>query len=337
MSFEQNNQYNNQVNRIANNVSLQTNNVPLNNRYTPPKETLGSRVKTDLLINGAMGGVLGDSTIKLKGFKEHGFVDATKSGVSKFGRGFVGGIATSPQASIAMYAGDKATERLKKHYLENDDKASLLHAGMIAAPAAIGGTYGFGAMMHGSDNIGKVFSAKNKQQRVSAVKNLFNPMQHLKRGINETKDGFKAFNLKNKMGTGSRLMKGFNLLGLGLAAYQGYDYYKKKKAQEKAKANLNASNPYIQKTAGVPILSPLIEVLEHKSDLKKMENEYGKSLARASKEYKEVLNKKKQALEDAFYDVAGVGIVGTGGKIFYDKVKSWANTPSVNNQTQFTY
>jgi len=317
---------------------LQSNNIQgtSNNSQYNQQDNLFQRIKSDLLINGLMGGAMGDGS-KFIPNTNAGFINKTvqktKNFGKGFGRGFVGGVITSPQASVAMYAGDKATKKLKEYYLKNDDQASLLHAGMIAVPSAIAGTYGFGAMMHGSDNAKHLFTAKNKQQRLNAIKNLVNPIEHFKRGIHETKDGFKAFNLKNKMGVGSRLMKGFNLLGLGIAAYQAYDYYKKKKEEEKNK-QLNKFN-YIQKTAGLPIYSSLKDFFHHRSALKKIEHNYGKTLGSATKEYQEHLEQKNKALGDVGYEAIGLGLVGYGSKMMLDKFKHvlYNNEP----QTQFTY
>jgi hypothetical protein len=339
------NYYDNNAALLANNISLQNNNIPTQKNNYNNQETLGDRIKTDLTINGLMGGALGDgaATMAKKQIPQGiSFAQKTTQGIKnfsqRFGRGFAGGVITSPQASIAMYAGDKATEKLKEHYLQNDDKASLVHAGIVAAPAALAGTYGFGAMMHGTDNIRHLLKANDQTQRVKALKNLVNPVEHFKRGIQETKDGFKAFNFKNKMSLGSRLFKGFNLLGLGLAAYQGYDYYKKKKAQEKQNKEIANRFNYMQKTAAFPIVTPIADTIKHTMALKKLEHKYGKELARASKEYKDILKERSKAFADIAYDGVGVGLVGLIGRAGYNKAKEKLfGTSNDEQQVRFTY
>jgi len=293
------------------------------------KKNAYQQIKNDTLTNTAITGAIGAFD------KIDKNVSKVKGIAKNIGGGLAGGFAGGVTGAAASYAGNKAANALKEKYIKEDDKPSLLHAGMIYAPAAAGSVYSFGAMMHGMDAGKKMVNSKNKAELFKNLKHAFNPVEHLKRGVKEIGEGFKAFNPAAKMSKFSRFLRGSNLLGLGLSAIPAISYYlhKRKQHQEEEANKNNGINqaalkyaPYIddvanipnllqKKAAYVPIVTSFKKYRGAIKGLKQLEKEYG-DLAKNHPDYKKLTKAVDKHKSNMVYDTIGVGLAGG---IMYDR------------------
>jgi len=299
----------------------QYNNVQQINKKNPYEQ-----IKNDTLINTALTGTMSafdkidKNTSKIKGIAKN------------IGGGLAGGFAGGITGAAASYAGNEASQALREKYMREDDKPSLLHAGMIYAPAAAGSVYSFGAMMHGMDAGKKIINSKHKAELFKNLKHAFNPAEHLKRGVKEIGEGFKAFNPTIKMSKFSRFLKGSNLIGLGLSAIPAISYYLHKKKQQKETNEKNTMNPalkytpyiddvanipnMIQKRASyVPIITSFQRYRGAMKNLEQLKKDYGE-LAESHPDYKKLTKEIDKHKSNMIYDTIGVGL--TGG-VLYDR------------------
>jgi len=297
-----------------------------NNTQQTNKKNAYEQIKNDALINTALTGAIGafdkidKNTSKIKGIAKN------------IGGGLAGGFAGGVTGAAATYAGNEASQALKEKYMREDNKPSLLHAGMIYAPAAAGSVYSFGAMMHGMDAGKKIVNSKHKTELFRNLKHAFNPAEHLKRGIKEVGEGFKAFNPAVKMSKFSRFLKGSNLLGLGLSAIPAISYYLHKKKQQEETNKSSETNPalkyapyiddvanipnMIQKKASyVPIITSFKKYRGAIKDLKQLKKNYG-DLAESHPDYKKLTKAVDKHKSNMVYDTIGVGLAGG---VLYDR------------------
>lgn len=257
-----------------------------------------------------------------------------------------GALAAIPQ-SVVNTATQNVSNRLSNYYANKDSKPSLLHAGMIAAPAVLGGMYSIGAIMHGIDQGTKAFKAKTWSEAGKHLLNAANPIEHIRRAGSETKNAFRDLFTTKKIGFGKRGLAALNIAGLAIgAAIPLINYFKKNKEKREQEKNLAMKVlPYsddfvnalgagatqrIVKQASlnkeaiyVPVITPLIRSREAALRMSNLRKELdsgkyiGSELDRASKEV-------SKNLKNAGYDAMGLGLVG-GGYYLYNKHKSKDN------------
>ena len=258
-----------------------------------------------------------------------------------------GALAAVPQ-SFVNSATSEMSNSLANYYAKKDKKPSLLHAGLIAAPAIGGGVYSLGAIMHSMDKGSDLFKAKSLKEAGKHMLSAMNPVAHVKRGIGETKTAFKDLFSLGKVGFGKRGLAALNILGLGIgAAIPLYNYFKRnKEEQQRKRSALMQTLPYtddivnalgaggsqrlikkasLQKEAlYVPVLSPLVRAGKHAKKLSE--------LSAAMKEGVEVndslhnhIKEVHKNLANAAYDVGGLALLGGAGYLGYKKYKQSTN------------
>jgi len=302
------------------------------NKLTSPQEPLSQQLKNDAAVNGIFGAVDGIGAAK----KVSKGIEGAKTLASLSSGGIIGGVASGGLGTVANYYGTKISKNNYDKYMNKDNNVNLGHAAMIAAPAAIGSTYAFGAMMHGMDHGKKIFTSKNK---LKALGGVMNPISHAKRGVKEIGEGFKAFNPKIKMTKFSRFLKGGNVLGLALSAIPAMSYiYNKAKGDKDKPAvsynKINSLNTYssgagkviTKKASYTPFITALKDIRKHKKALKNMEKTYG-PVAKDSIEYSKIRKNIENAKDRLTNDALGTAVVGGGAYLY---AKKYMN----NNQQQ---
>jgi len=319
--------------------------VALNARnfFTKKAEDLKTELKHDALINGAFGVLSYDKNI---------------GALRSIGGGIAGGIASGIPGTIVNHYADKASDKIVDHYLKRDDSFHIGHAAIAALPMAAAGVYTTGAMFQGMDE-GKHLFNKNlsKEERLQKLKNIINPIEHVKRGIKETALGFKALNPATKMKLSKRLLGSFGILGLATAAIPVLKYHiglkvKKQLNQQQLQNNnqplymhpaartavhqaavhaANHGKNLVKTSAYIPVLTPFARYAKAQLKLRAYKPET-EPLMKYDKEIKSLEKQRDTGIKHMVRDTAGLGLVGYAGYRTY----KWAKNRMENSHNILT-
>ena len=304
----------------------QNNQMPLQ----PQKPSMLSNIGFDALMGGGMNGGVAAFT---KADPVH-YLKTTNQFVLRplnMGAGF----ATGAISAVPTYFVNKATTSmsngLANYYSREDNKPSLYHAALIAAPAAVGGIYGLGAITHSIDKGKDLLQSKSFKEAGKHLLDAANPVKHINRGAKEIKNSFLDLFAREKVGPAKRVFGALNLAFLAASAAPAlYSYLTKNRAKDKkskkqqllgyaddignALSTTTASpvgQQFVKRAAYIPILSPLLKAREGMSELaavqKKLKN--GELVAN---DLEKAQKKIKKGLSGAGYDGLGLATIGAG-------------------------
>jgi len=247
-----------------------------------------------------------------------------------------GGLAAAP-ASLVNTATGKMSDNLANHYGKEDNKTSMLHAGIIAAPAVAGGVYGLGAIVHGMNSADKITKAKGWKAKGKLALNSMNPLEHAKAGVSETKKAFSDLLSLRKKGFKTRGLGLLNIAGLAATAAPAlikYFHTMKQKKQQQDNANMQstlhkmgytddvfnalsaatAKKPMIKTAVYIPIVTNLMKGKETLNEIKHL-TDIGQAGIDTSASIAKKMKKMKLAnkhFRNAGYDALGLGVTGAG-------------------------
>jgi len=298
--------------------------------FVKKAEDLKTELKHDSVINGAFGVLSYDKNI---------------GALRSIGGGVAGGVLSGIPGTVVNHYADKASDKIVDHYLQRDNNFNVGHAAIAALPMAAAGVYTTGAMFQGMDE-GKHLFNKNlsSKERLQKLKNIINPVQHVKRGIKETALGFKALNPKTKMKFSKRLLGSFGLLGLATAAIpvlkyhiglkvknqlnqqeqQNQPLYERPEARtavhQVAVHAVNHGKKLVKTSAYIPVLTPLGRYAKAQMKLRAYKPET-EPLMKYDKEIKNLQKTRDKAMQHIVRDSFGVGLLGYTGYKGYQWAK----------------
>ena len=256
------------------------------------------------------------------------------------------GLATGALSSVPTYFVNKATTSmsngLANYYSREDNKPSLYHAALIAAPAAAGGMYGLGAITHSLDKGKDILKSKSFKEAGKHLLDSANPIKHINRGAKEIKNSFLDLFSREKVGLGKRTFGAMNLAFLAASAAPAlYSYLTKNRAEDKKSRKEQAlgyvddignalstttASPVgqhlIKRAVYIPVVTPLLRAKEGLSELATAQKKLSQGELMAN-ELKNVHTKLKKGFKSAGYDGLGLATLGGIGyaKHLYDKAQ----------------
>lgn len=315
----------------------QNNQMPLQ----PQKPSMLSDIGIDALMSGGMnGGVAAFTKADPVNYLK------TKNQFLLRPMNMGAGFATGAAAAVPTYFVNKATTSmsngLANYYSREDDKPSLYHAALIAAPAAAGGMYGLGAITHSIDKGKDLVNSKSFKEAGKHLLDAANPIKHINRGAKEIRNSFFDLFSREKVGLGKRTFGALNLAFLAASAAPAlYSYLTKNRAKDEksrkqqllgyvddvgnALSTTTASpvgQHLIKKAVYVPLVTPLLRAKEGLSELASAQKKLSQGELMANDLRKAHL-KIKKGLKGAGYDGLGLATIGAGayGMHLYNKSK----------------
>lgn len=243
------------------------------------------------------------------------------------GGALAGGLAAGiPMHYVNKYTSD-ASSKLSDYYSKKDKDPSYLHAGLIAAPAVAGGVYTLGAITHSMDAGKNVLKAKSWGDAGRTILHTANPIEHVKRGITETKNAFKDVFTRRKVGGGTRGMGLLNLVGIAASAIPSvYSYFKNREQDHNHDQTLHnlgyiddvanaasaaTAKPLPKIAAYMPVITPLLRMRDGAQNIKKAKDAMmkGESVVDNLEEGQKTLEK---GIEGIKTDLTGLAVIGSG-------------------------